>query len=327
VPRDRDGSFEPQIVKKRQRRLTGVEDLVISLSAKGLTTGEIQAHLAEIYGADVSRQTISTITDKVLGAMGEWQNRPLDPVYPVIFLDAVHVKIRDGKVANRPIYVALAVTTEGTRDILGLWAGDGGEGAKFWLQVLTELKNRGVEDALMVVCDGLKGLPDAIGQTWPQAVVQTCVIHLLRNSFRYAGRQHYDAIAKALRPVYTAPTEAAAKARFAEFTEAWGGRYPAIVRLWDNVWAEFVPFLGFDVEIRKIVCSTNAIESVNARIRRAVRARGHFPNEQAALKCVYLAIMSLDPTGTGRRRWAIRWKPALNAFEMAFEGRLTAARK
>jgi transposase-like protein len=211
VPRDRDGSFEPRIVRKRQRRLTGVEDMVISLSAKGLTTGEIQAHLAEVYGAEVSRQTISTITDKVLDAMAEWQNRPLDRVYPVIFLDAVHVKIRDGKVANRPVYVALAVTVEGTRDILGLWAGDGGEGAKFWLQVLTELRNRGVADACMVVCDGLKGLPDAIGQTWPLAVVQTCVIHLLRNSFRYAGRQHYDAIAKALRPVYTAATEAAAK--------------------------------------------------------------------------------------------------------------------
>jgi putative transposase len=322
VPRDRDGSFEPQIVKKRQRRLTGVEDMVISLSAKGLTTGEIQAHLAEVYGAEVSRQTISTITDRVLETMGEWQNRPLDPVYPVIFLDAIHVKIRDGKVANRPIYVALAVTVEGTRDILGLWAGDGGEGAKFWLSVLTELKNRGVADALMVVCDGLKGLPDAIGQTWPQAVVQTCVIHLLRNSFRYTGRQHYDAVAKALRPIYTAPTEAAAKARFAEFTEAWGDKYPAIVRLWNQAWPEFVPFLAFDVEIRKIVCSTNAIESVNARIRRAVRARGHFPNETAALKCVYLAVMALDPTGTGRRRWAIRWKPALNAFELAFEGRL-----
>ncbi|WP_433304237.1 IS256 family transposase [Actinoplanes sp. CA-030573] len=322
VPRDRDGSFEPQIVKKRQRRLSGVEDMVISLSAKGLTIGEIQAHLAEVYGAQVSRQTISTITDKVLEAMAEWQNRPLDPVYPVIFLDAIHVKIRDGKVANRPIYVALAVTVEGTRDILGLWAGDGGEGAKFWLQVLTELKNRGVADACMVVCDGLKGLPDAIGQTWPLAVVQTCVIHLLRNSFRYAGRQHYDALAKALRPVYTAATEAAAKARFGEFTEAWGDRYPAIVRLWENAWAEFVPFVAFDVEIRQIVCSTNAIESVNARIRRAVRARGHFPNEQAALKCVYLAIMSVDPSGTGRRRWAIRWKPALNAFEMTFKGRL-----
>jgi transposase-like protein len=327
VPRDRDGSFEPQIVKKRQRRLSGVEDMVISLSAKGLTTGEIQAHLAEVYDADISRQTISTITDKVLDGMTEWQNRPLDPVYPVIFLDAVHVKIRDGKVANRPIYVALAVTVEGTRDILGLWAGDGGEGAKFWLSVLTELKNRGVTDACMVVCDGLKGLPDAIAEVWPQAVVQTCVIHLLRASFRYAGRQHWDPIAKALKPVYTAPTEAAAKARFNEFADAWGGKYPAIVRLWQQAWAEFVPFLAFDAEIRTVVCSTNAIESVNARIRRAVRARGHFPNEQAALKCVYLAVMSLDPTGQGRRRWTMRWKPALNAFEIAFEGRLSAGRK
>jgi transposase-like protein len=327
VPRDRDGTFEPQIVKKRQRRLSGVEDMVISLSAKGLTTGEISAHLAEVYGAEVSRQTISTITDKVVEGMAQWQNRPLDAVYPVIFLDAVHVKIRDGKVANRPIYLALAVTVDGTRDILGLWAGDGGEGAKFWLQVLTELRNRGVADVCMVVCDGLKGLPEAIEATWPQAVVQTCVVHLLRASFRYAGRQHWDAMAKALRPVYTAPTEAAAKQRFAEFADAWGARYPAVIRLWDNAWAEFVPFLVFDTEIRKVVCSTNAIESVNARIRRAVRARGHFPNEAAALKCVYLAVMSLDPTGQGRRRWTMRWKPALNAFDMTFEGRLSAARK
>lgn len=194
VPRDRDGSFEPQIVRKRQRRLTGVEDMVLSLSAKGLTTGEISAHLAEVYGADVSRQTISTITDKVMDGMLEWQNRPLDRVYPVIFLDAINVKIRDGKVANRPIYVALAVTAEGTRDILGLWAGDGGEGAKFWLNVCTELKNRGVEDVLMAVCDGLTGLPDAINTVWSETVVQTCVVHLLRNSFKYASRQHWDTI-------------------------------------------------------------------------------------------------------------------------------------
>ena len=327
VPRDRDASFEPKIVAKRQRRLAGVDEMVISLAAKGLTTGEISAHLAEVYGAEVSRQTISTITDKVIEGMAEWQNRPLDPVYPVIFIDAIHVKIRDGQVANRPIYVALAVTCEGRRDILGLWAGDGGEGAKYWLHVLTELKNRGVADVLMVVCDGLTGLPDAITTVWPQTITQTCIVHLLRNSFRYAGRQHWDAIAKALKPVYTAPTEAAARERFAEFADAWGGRYPAIVRLWENAWAEFVPFLAFDPEIRRVICSTNAIESVNARIRRAVKARGHFPNEQAALKCVYMAIMSLDPTGTGRKRWTMRWKPALNAFEIAFDGRLAAGRK
>jgi putative transposase len=327
VPRDRDASFEPKIVAKRQKRLTGVDELVISLAAKGLTTGEIAAHLAEVYGAQVSRQTISTITGKVIEGMTEWQNRPLDVVYPVIFIDAIHVKIRDGQVANRPIYVALAVTCEGHRDILGLWAGDGGEGAKYWLHVLTELKNRGVADVLMMVCDGLAGLPEAITTVWPRTVTQTCVVHLLRNSFRYAGRQHWDAIAKALRPVYTAPTEAAARERFSEFTEAWGARYPAVVRLWERAWAEFVPFLAFDTEIRRVICSTNAIESVNARIRRAVKARGHFPTEQAALKCVYMAVMSLDPTGTGRKRWIMRWKPALNAFEIAFDGRLAAGRK
>src|SRR4051812_4450651 len=181
VPRDRDGSFEPKIVAKRQRRQSGVDELVISLSAKGLTTGEVQAHLAEVYGAEVSRQTISTITDKVVEGMVEWQNRPLDVVYPVIFIDAIHVKVRDGQVSNRPIYVALGVTCEGHRDILGLWAGDGGEGAKYWLHVLTELRNRGVADVLMVVCDGLTGLPDAVTTVWPRTIVQTCVVHLLRN--------------------------------------------------------------------------------------------------------------------------------------------------
>ncbi|MEV6071613.1 IS256 family transposase [Nocardia sp. NPDC052001] len=327
VPRDRDATFEPQIVRKRQRRLNGVENMVLSLSAKGLTHGEICAHLREVYGAEVSKQTISTITDKVMDGMAEWQNRPLDRVYPVIFLDAIHVKIRDGKVANRPIYVALAVTVEGGREILGLWAGDGGEGAKFWLAILTELKNRGVEDVCMLVCDGLKGLPEAIGQTWPAAVVQTCIVHLLRASFSYAGRQDWAAIAKALKPVYTAPTEAAALERFYEFAEVWGTKYPAIVRLWENSWAEFTPFLAFDTEIRRVVCSTNAIESVNARIRRAVRARGHFPNEHAALKCVYLAVMALDPTGEGQKRWITRWKAALNAFDITFDGRLTAGRR
>jgi putative transposase len=198
VPRDRDSSFEPQIVAKRQSRLTGVDDLVISLSAKGLTHGEVAAHLAEVYGAEVSKQTITAITDRVVADMVEWQNRPLDPVYPVVFIDAIHVKYRDGQVANHPIYVALAVTVDGERDILGLWAGDGGEGAKYWLHVLTELRNRGVADVLILVCDGLKGLPDAVNQTWPQAVVQTCIVHLLRNSFRYASRKDWPAIARDL---------------------------------------------------------------------------------------------------------------------------------
>ncbi|WP_443041535.1 IS256 family transposase [Streptomyces sp. B21-083] len=324
VPRDREGSFEPAIVKRRQRRLTGVDEMVLSLSAKGLTHGEISAHLAEVYGAAVSKTTISTITDKVMDGMAEWQNRPLDRVYPVVFIDAINVKIRDGQVANRPIYVALAVTAEGHRDILGLWAGDGGEGAKHWLRVLSELKNRGVEDVLMLVCDGLKGLPDAVSEVWPRTVVQTCVVHLLRASFRYAARQDWDKITKALKPVYTAPTEDAATTRFLEFAETWGKKYPAIVRLWESSWPEFTPFLQFDAEIRRIVCTTNSIESVNARIRKAVRSRGHFPTEQAALKCVYMAVMSLDPTGAGRKRWTMRWKGAMNAFDLAFDGRLTA---
>jgi len=327
VPRDRAGSFQPQLVKKRQRRLTGVDEMVLSLSARGLTHGDISAHLAEVYGASVSKTTISTITDKVMEGMSEWQNRPLDPVYPVIFIDCIHVKVRDGQVANRPVYVALAVTVDGHRDILGLWVGDGGEGAKYWLQVLTELKNRGVDDVCMVVCDGLKGLPDAIGTVWPQAITQTCIVHLMRASFRYAARQDWDKISKALKPVYTAPTAKAAEDRFLDFQEAWGDKYPAIVRLWENSWAEFVPFLQFDPAIRRIVCTTNAIESVNSRIRKAVRARGHFPNEQAALKCVYMAIMSLDPTGTGRKRWTMRWKDALQAFDIAFDGRLSIGRR
>ncbi|GAA4685275.1 IS256 family transposase [Gordonia humi] len=322
VPRDRDGSFEPVIVPKRRRRLDGIDQIVLSLTARGLTTGEIAAHFAEVYGAKVSKDTISRITDKVCGELAEWATRPLDLLYPVIFVDAIVVKVRDGQVRNTAFYVVMGVTTSGERDILGIWAGDGAEGARFWLQVFTELKNRGVNDVLIAVCDGLKGLPEAINSTWPQTVVQQCIVHLLRNSFRYAGRQHRDGIVKALKPVYTAPTEAAALDRFAEFTEQWGQRYPAIIRLWESAWAEFVPFLEYDVEIRRVICTTNAIESINARYRRAIRARGHFPNEAAAMKCLYLVTRSLDPTGGGRARWMMRWKPALNAFAITFADRL-----
>jgi transposase-like protein len=329
VPRDRDASFAPATVPKRVRRLRGVDEMVISLVARGMSTGDVQAHLGEVYGTTVSRQQISDITDAVVDKMAEWQNRPLDAVYPVIFIDAINVKIRDGQVANRPIYVALAVTCEGERDVLGLWAGEhgDGEGAKYWLRVLTEIKNRGVNDVCMIVCDGLKHLPAAVAQVWPQTIVQACIVHLLRNSFRYASKKDWAAIAKALKPVYTAANEAEALERFCEFCEAWAARYPAIVRLWENAWAEFVPFLAFDREIRTVICTTNAIESLNSRYRRAVNARGHFPTEQAALKCLYLTTMSLDPTGAGRKRWTNRWKTALNAFEITFDGRLSAGRK
>lgn len=322
VPRDREGSFEPRIVAKRQRRLAGVDELVISLAAKGLTTGEISAHLADVYGAEVSRDTISRITDRVVEELADWQSRPLDSVYPVVFIDAIQVKIREGKVVNRPVYSAVGVSVNGERDILGLWVGDGGEGPKYWHQVLSELLNRGVQDVCIVVCDGLRGLPEAIADIWPQAIVQTCVLHLIRNSFRYASKADWGQIAKDLRPIYTAPSEPAAAERLDELEEKWGQRYPAIIRLWRNAWAEFVPFLAYSPEIRAVIYSTNAIESLHARFRRSVRARGHFPNEQAALKCLYLTVRSLDPTGRGRARWMNRWKPALNAFAITFEGRI-----
>jgi putative transposase len=325
VPRDRAGTFEPQIVKKRQRRLGEVDEIVLSLYAKGLTTGEISAHFAEIYGASVSKETVSRITDRVIEEMQAWATRPLDEIYAAVFIDAVVVKIRDGQVGNRPIYAAVGVTLEGEREILGLWAGSGGEGAKFWLAVLTDLKNRGLRDTFFVVCDGLKGLPEVVGNVWPQATVQTCIIHLIRNTFRLASKRYWDELKKDLRPIYTAVNADAALAAFGELTDKWEDRYPAIIRLWASAWEEFIPFLDYDVEIRKVICSTNAIESLNARYRRAVRARGHFPTEQAALKCLYLVTRSLDPTGQGRARWTMRWKPALNAFAVTFADRFPAA--
>jgi putative transposase len=325
VPRDRAGTFEPQIVKKRQRRLGEVDEIVLSLYAKGLTTGEISAHFAEIYGASVSKETVSRITDRVLEEMQTWATRPLDEVYAAIFIDAVVVKIRDGQVGNRPIYAAIGVSLEGEREILGLWAGSGGEGAKFWMAVLTDLRNRGVKDTFFVVCDGLKGLPEVVGNVWPLATVQTCIIHLIRNTFRMTSRRYWDELKRDLKPVYTAVNAVAARGAFDELAGKWGQRYPAVVRLWENAWEEFIPFLDYDVEIRRVLCSTNAIESLNARYRRAVRARGHFPTEAAALKCLYLVTRSLDPTGVGRTRWAMRWKPALNAFAITFADRFPAA--
>jgi len=325
VPRDRDGTFEPVIVKKRQRRLTEVDEVVLSLSARGLTTGEISAHFAQIYGASVSKETISRITDKVIEEMVEWQNRPLEEVYAAVFIDAIMVKVRDGQVANRPIYAAIGVTLAGEKDVLGLWAGTGGEGAKFWMSVLTDIRNRGTRDVFFVVCDGLKGLPEVVGNVWPLTTVQTCIIHLIRNTFRMASKKDWDALRRDVKPIYTAVNEPAARAALEELVDRWGSKYPAVVRLWRNAWEEFIPFLDYDLEIRAVLCSTNAIESLNARYRRAVKARGHFPTEQAAMKCLYLVTRSLDPTGRGRARWTMRWKPALNAFAVTFADRWPAA--
>jgi putative transposase len=327
VPRDRDGTFEPVIVAKRQRRLSDVDAVVLSLYARGLTTGEISAHFAEVYGASVSKDTVSRITDRVVEDMQAWASRPLLPVYAAVFIDAIRVKVRDGQVGNQLFYAAIGVDLAGHRDVLGLWAGSntGGESAKFWLAVLTDLRNRGLRDVFFVVCDGLTGLPDSVAAVFPAAIVQTCVIHLIRGSFRYASRHYWEQLAKDLRAIYTAPNAKAAWAAFEELEDKWGGRYPAIAKLWRAAWEQFIPFLDYDIEIRRVLCSTNAIESLNARYRRTVNAKGHFPTEQAAMKTLYLVTRSLDPKGLGQARWITRWKPALNAFAITFAERMPAA--
>jgi putative transposase len=321
VPRDREGEFEPVIVPKHTRRLDGFNESIISLYAKGLTTGEIAEHLFEIYGAEVSKDTISRITDAIGPEMTEWQNRPLDRVYPVLFIDAIRVKIRDGAVANRPIYVALGVNLEGERDVLGLWVGTGGEGAKHWLGVLSELKNRGIDDVFIVCCDGLNGLPESINATWPRADVQTCVVHLIRNTLRYTPQNKWPAIMKDVRPIYTAPTLDAAAERFAEFEETWGSQVPAVIKLWRDAWSEFIPFLSFPAEVRSIIYTTNTIESLNARFRRSTRVRGHFPNDQAALKVLYLTIRRTDGRGGNVVGKVRNWKSVLNTLAIHYGDR------
>jgi putative transposase len=261
VPRDREGTFEPRIVKKRQRRFTEVDKIVLSLYSKGLTTGEISAHFAEIYGASISKETVSRITDKVVAEMTEWSSRPLDAVYVAVFIDAIVVKVRDGQVANRPVYAAIGVTVDGRKDVLGLWAGTGGEGAKFWMSVLVDLKNRGVTDVFFLVCDGLKGLPAVVESVWPLTTVQTCIIHLIRNTFRLTSRANSDAIKRDIKQIYTAPNADAALAALEELEEKWGTKYPAMIRLWRNAWNEFIPFLDYDVEIRTVICSTELISA------------------------------------------------------------------
>jgi putative transposase len=270
----------------------------------------------------VSRETISKITDRVLDELAAWANRPLDRVYPVLFIDAIVVKIRDGQVTNRPVYSAVGVTLDGERDVLGLWVGSGGEGAKFWLQVLTEIKTAAPRTSALWSVTDSKACQRPSRRPGRGRSRKPVCSHLIRNTFRLASRADWDAMARDLRPVYIAPTEQAAKERFGEFAATWGTKYPAVIRLWESAWSEFAPFLDYSPEIRRVIYSTNAVEALHARFRRATRARGHFPNEQAAVKCLYLVIRSLDPTGTGRKRWMTRWKPALNAFAITFEGRI-----
>ena len=326
MPRDRNGTFEPATVPKHARRLDGLTGNVISLYAKGLTTGDIQSHLLEIYGTEVSRETISKITDAIVEDMVAWQNRPLDRLYPVLLIDAIYVKVRDAQVASRPVYVALGVNLDGQRDVLGLWLGpSGGEGAKQWMTMLTELRNRGIADALIVCCDGLKGLPDAVRVIWPDATVQTCVVHMVRNSLRYASKKHWSKITKQMRAIYTAPTVQAAEAEFAEFAGEWRLVYPAMISSWESVWNEFVPFLAFPVELRKVVYTTNAIESLNARFRRAVRHRGHFPNEQSVMKVLYLVATQRRANRENLTGQINGWKHILNTLSIHYGDRITAA--
>ena len=324
VPRDRAGSFDPRIVRKGQSRLDGFNDRIIALYARGLTTRDIRAHRREIYDVEVSADLISRVTDAVVEELAEWQSRPLDSVYPVVFIDALTVKIRDGVVANRPVYLAIGVDCDGAKQMLGMWVGAStGESSKFWLSVLSELKSRGVADVCIVCCDGLTGLPDAIGVTWPAAVVQTCVVHLIRASLRYASKRDWTPLTQSLRPIYTAIDETAAAAALDAFAERWGRRYPAIVRLWRRSWEQFTPFLTFPPEVRRVIYTTNLIESINARLRKVTRNRGQFPSEQAALKVLYLAVRNLEEFR--RPNVGIRssgWKQALQAFTIYFEGRI-----
>lgn len=327
VPRDREGTFTPVVVAKRQRRLSGVDEVVLSLYARGMTTGDISAHFAEIYGVSVSKDTVSRITDRVEAEMTEWSTRPLASHYVAVFVDAIQVKVRDGQVANRPFYAAIGVDLQGCRDVLGVWAGTPGQGetSKYWLAILTELRSRGVWDIFYLVTDGLNGMTGSVAATFPETIVQTCVVHLIRNSFRYSSKKYWPELAKDMRLVYGAATEKEAAAGLDDLDEKWGARYPAIIRLWRHAWTEFVPFLDIEKEIRGVLSSTNAIESLNSRFRRAVNSKGHFPNEFAAMKTLYLTIRSLDPKGTGQKKWMVRWKPVLNALALVFPERMPAS--
>ncbi|MBQ1022770.1 IS256 family transposase [Micromonospora sp. C95] len=322
IPRDRQGEFEPQVIRKHSRRVAGFNEMILSLYAKGLTTGEIQSHLAEVYDADVSRELVSKVTDAVVEDLTNWRNRPLDRVYAVVFIDAIVIKVRDGQVANRPVYVAVGIGLDGHRDVLGMWIGTGGEGAKQWLVYLTELRNRGVADVLIICSDGLKGLPEAIESAWPLATHQTCVVHLVRNSLRYSNRRDWQAITTALRGIYTAPTLDAASMRFEEFTDTWGTKYPAVIRLWQTNWERFTPFLAFDVEIRKLINTTNMIESLNSRFRQATRRRGHFTTEQAAMKVLYLVVTEKRRAGQNIAARIPAWGQVLNALAEQYSDRI-----
>ena len=332
VPRDRNAESGPQIVKKGQRRAGPVDEIILSLYARGLTTRDIQAHLAEVYGVSVSPALISNITGVVQDEIITWQTRPLDAFYAIIYIDALVVKVRDGgMVHNKAAYLAVGVDADGFKHVLGLWLG-GDEGASFWAGVLAELRNRGVKDVLFVCCDGLKGLPEAVRSTWKDATVQTCVIHLIRSSMKYVSWKDRKKAAALMRPVYTAVNEAAAKAALENLRREFGKKAPGMIAAWERAWDEFVPFLKFDAAIRKVIYTTNAIESMNFQLRKITKNRGHFPDDDAAVKLLYLGIRNITGRhidGDGlvlergeRGTGTLGWKAALNAFAVQFPGRV-----
>ena len=319
VPRDRAGTFDPKLVRKRQRRLEGFDDKVLSLYARGMTTREIQGHLKELYGTEVSPALISNVTDSVLKDVQAWQGRALDSIYPIVYLDALHLKMRlDGLVQTRAVYLALGVNLEGHKELLGLWIGEK-EGSKFWLSILTELKNRGVQDILIACVDGLTGFPEAIASEFPKTEVQLCIVHMVRNSLRYVSWKERKIVAADLRTIYTAATVESAESALESFAEKWDARFPNISRSWRDRWEQVIPFFAYPPEIRKVIYTTNAIESIQSQLRRVTRQRGAFPTPESAKKVLYLAIDKIS------ERWSrpIKdWVAALNHFSIVFEDRM-----
>jgi len=317
-PRDRSGSFEPQIVAKHQRRFEGFDDKIIAMYARGMSVRDIQAHLCELYGVEVGHDLISRVTDTVLDDVREWQARPLEDVYPILFLDALIVKVRDGgAVRNKACYLAIGVNLEGERDVLGLWF-QSAEGAKFWLAVLNELKQRGVSDVLICCVDGLKGFPEAIEAVFPEAWVQTCIVHLIRQSLRFVPDKHRRQVAKDLKPIYTAVDAEAAAEALARFETDWGERYPMIGTTWREAWEHVIPFLAFPPDLRRVVYTTNTIEALHRQIRKTIKTRGHFPTEEAARKLIYLSIQNAQKSW----RQTYHWSSALLSFKIHFGDRL-----
>jgi transposase-like protein len=321
APRDRNGTFEPKIVKKRQRRFVGFDDKILALYSRGLSTRDIEAHLQEIYGVRVGRDLISRVTDAVMDDVREWAKRPLEDIYPIVFLDCMVLKIREGgTVQRRALYLALGVTLEGDRDVLGMWFQET-EGAKFWMQVLNDLKTRGIQDILICCVDGLTGFPDAIEAIFPKTTVQTCLVHLIRSSLRYVPRREREQVARDLKPIYTAADADAAQAELEAFDEKWGTRFPVITQAWLNAWEHVIPFLAFPAEVRRVIYTTNAIEALNRQLRKAIKTKGSFPHEDAARKLVYLALQNAVPQWTRTRNWTV----ALLAFKIHFGDRVPDA--